>query len=74
MRRVPLGLPADEVLKRVGRGKRSKKLGIDTDERSLMNGKPGYIVEWEYSWGVLVFKRREVDGVHCYRVVEKRAK
>ena len=75
---VPLGLPADEVLRRVKRPKRTRHLGLDPDLRSWMNGMQGKVFEWEYSWGVLVFKRRRADddghGPHCYRVVEKRAK
>ena len=65
MDEVPLGMPADEVLKKWGKGKKSIDLGKD---------KQGVVVGWEYPWGLLVFKRRKRKGVTCYRVVEKRAK
>jgi len=72
MAQVPIGLPADEVLKRVGRPERTKSLGVDPD--GFFAGVKGYAVEWEYPWEYLVLKRREVDGVTCYRVMEKRPK
>lgn len=73
---IPLGLPADEVLKRAGRGTRSRDLGLDPDEQGYLGGVQGHIFEWEYPWGYLVFKRRRwgEDDAHCYRVVEKREK
>lgn len=71
---VSLGLPADEVLRRVKRPKRTRRLGLDPDLRGWMGGIQGKVFEWVYPWGVLVFKRRrdEGHGPHCYRVVEKR--
>jgi len=65
MAEVPLGMPADDVLKLWGPGLRSKKLGEDEQ---------GHIVEWEYVWGFLVFRRRKRGKIRCYRVVEKRVK
>lgn len=74
MAQIPLGTPADKVLKRWGKPLRVRDLGKDKDKRSTMAGVVGYVVEWKYRWGVLVFKRRRYGGAHCYRVVEKRAK
>ncbi len=74
MTEIPLGLPADEVRKRVGQPERSRGLGEDLDARGVLAGVVGKIIEWEYPWGYLVFKRRRYGGAHCYRVVEKRVK
>lgn len=68
-------MPADKVLKRWGKPLRVKDLGEDKDKRAVMaEGVKNYIIEWEYPWGVLTFKRRRYGGAHCYRVVGKRVK
>ena len=71
---IPLGTPADEVLKRWKRPLRTKRLGKDKDQRGTLGGIVGKVFEWEYPWGRLTFKRRRHGGAHCYRVVEKRMK
>lgn len=71
---IPLGLSADEVRKRVGQPKRTRRLGEDPDSRGVLAGVVGKVFEWEYPWGYLTFKRRRYGAAHCYRVVEKRPK
>jgi len=64
--RIPIGTSADDVLKRWDRALRTRSLGKDSE---------GFIVECEYRWGFLVFKKgRGPDGTgaRCYRVVEIR--
>jgi len=74
MAQIPLGMPADEVRRRVGQPKRTRRLGKDKDPRGTLGGIVGKVFEWEYPWGILMFKRRRYGGAHCYRVVEKRMK
>lgn len=76
MAEVPLGTPADVARRRWRYRAKIRSLGEDPDPRGVMAGKPGYIFEWEFPWGVLVFKRRRwgENSAHCYRVVEKKAK
>jgi hypothetical protein len=72
MAEIPLGTPADEVRKRWKKPLRTKDLG--KDPHGTVAGVAGHVVEWEYPWGSLVFKRRRYGGARCYRVVEKRVK
>lgn len=74
MAQIPVGTPADKVLKRWGKPLRVRDLGEDKDKRAAMAEVVGYVVEWEYPWGSLVFKRRRYGGAHCYRVVEKKVR
>jgi len=74
MAEIPLGTPADEVRKRWRQPLRTRRLGRDKDPRGTLGGVVGKVFEWEYAWGILMFKRRRYGGAHCYRVVGKRAR
>ncbi len=58
---ITIGTPADEVLAIRGKALTVEVMGKDAS---------GLIVEWEYSDGIYVMRRYEINGVICYRVAE----